>query len=293
MSLSIEEQRQVYYLSLLQHIGCTSAASWQAELFGNELNMGEVLTIDTTNPLEAFPTIIKLAGKGQPLLDRARYLGRALSAGPGAKDELSRIQCEVAGNLADRLGFDQAMLQALGQMFERWDGQGQPLNLKGEEIARPVRVVHLAHDAATIKSQADAETAINLVQKRIDRMYDPVIAEAFLQNATALFAKLEVDSTWEALLGAEPESHSWLTEEQFDGALLALADFTDLKSPYLTGHSRGVSALAEKAAQRCNLPEADAVNLRRAGLVRSLFQPLPSVYFGKNHPIGSNGRCSV
>lgn len=267
LSLSVEEQRQVYYLSLLQHIGCTSAASWQAELFGNELNMGEILTVNTQRPLEAFPKIVQLAGRGEPLLTRARFLGRALAAGTKAKDELSRIQCEVAGNLAGRLGFDQAMLQALAQMFERWDGHGQPLQLKGEEITRPIRIVHLVHDAATLHLQVNAETAIETVKKRVGEMYDPVLANAFLENATELFSKLEVDSTWEALLGAEPKPYDWLSEEQFDEALLAFADFTDLKSPYFTAHSRGVSALAETAAQRCNLPEADATSLRRAGLI--------------------------
>ena len=143
LGLSDEECRQVYYLSLLQHIGCTSAATWQAELFGDELSMGKALVLDTKNPIEAFPAIMKMAGQNQPLLARARYLGRALAAGPGAKDELSRIQCEVAGNLAGRLGFDAGILHALAQVFERWDGQGQPGQLEGEDIVLPVRVLHL------------------------------------------------------------------------------------------------------------------------------------------------------
>ena len=165
LDLSSDERRQVYYLSLLQHIGCTSAATWQAELFGDELSLGRVLTLDTKNPIEAFPAIMKMAGQGQPLLARARYLRRALTAGPGAKDELSRIQCEVAGNLAGRLGFAPEMLHVLGQVFERWDGQGQPYQLKGEALALPVRIIHLAHDAVTLQLQVDAETAIKVVQK--------------------------------------------------------------------------------------------------------------------------------
>ena len=270
LGLSSEERRQVYYLSLLQHIGCTSAASWQAELFGNELGMGQVLTVDTKNPVEVFPTIIKMAGQGQPLLARARYLGRALAAGPGAKDELSRMQCEVAGNLAGRLGFAQETLHTLGQLFERWDGQGQPNQLKGEDIALPVRVIHLAHDAATLQLQADTETAIEVIQKRAGRLYDPVIADLFLQAAPDLFAALEIESTWDAILAAEPESAARLSEEQFADALLVVADFTDLKSPYFVGHSRGVATLVEEAARQCGLPETDAISLRYTGLIHDL-----------------------
>ncbi|MEM7130539.1 MAG: HD domain-containing phosphohydrolase [Chloroflexota bacterium] len=270
LGLSSDECRQVYYLSLLKHIGCTSASSWQAELFGNELGMGQVLTVDTKNPVEVFPTIVKMAGQGQPLLARARYLRRALAAGPGAKDELSLIQCEVAGNLAGRLGFAQEMLYTLGQLFERWDGQGQPYQLKGDAIALPVRVIHLAYDAATLQLQADSETAINVVKKRSGRLYDPAIADVFLQAAPDLFAQLEVESTWDAILAAEFELATWLSEEQFEDALLAIADFTDLKSPYLVGHSRGVATLAEEAARQCGLPDADATSLRRAGLLHDL-----------------------
>ncbi|MEM7112393.1 MAG: HD domain-containing phosphohydrolase [Chloroflexota bacterium] len=270
LGLDADERRQVYYLSLLQHIGCTSAATWQAELFGNELEMGQVLTVDTKNPLEAFPTIVKMAGQGQPLLARARYLGRALAAGPGAKDELSRIQCEVAGNLAGRLGFASEMLHTLGQVFERWDGQGQPLQLKGKELALPVRVIHLAHDAATLQLQADVETAVSVVQERSGRLYDPAIANAFLPAAPNLFAQLDVESTWDAILAAEPGLPTQLTETQLEQALLAVADFTDLKSPYFGGHSRGVSALAEATARQYGLPETDVTNLRRAGLIHDL-----------------------
>ncbi len=270
LGLGNEERRQVYYLSLLQHIGCTSAATWQAELFGDELSMGRVLTLDTKNPLEAFPAIVSMAGQGQPLLARARYLGRALAAGPGAKDELSRIQCEVAGNLASRLSFGPEMLHVLGQIFERWDGQGQPNQLKDEAIALPVRVIHLAHDAATLQLQADAEIAIKVVQERTGRLYDPAIAEVFLTSASDLFAQLEVESTWDAILAAEPESIIQLSETQFEEALLTIADFTDLKSPYFGGHSRGVSALAEATAHQYGLPETDATNLRRAGLIHDL-----------------------
>ncbi|MEM7797897.1 MAG: HD domain-containing phosphohydrolase [Chloroflexota bacterium] len=270
LGLSPKEGREVYYLSLLQHIGCTSAASWQAELFGNELKMGRVLTLDTQNPLEAFPAIIQMAGQGQPLLDRMRYLGRALSAGTAAKDELSRIQCEVAGNLADRLSFNAEMLQALNQIFERWDGHGQTEQLKGEEIAISVRVVHLAHDASTLHIQTDADTAISVIEKRAGKLYDPSIAEAFLQDAPSILSQLEIESSWQALLAAEPKPHTWLSEAQFDDALLAVADFADLKSPYFGGHSRGVAILAETAARQCGLPDEDAIVLRRAALIHDL-----------------------
>jgi HD-GYP domain-containing protein (c-di-GMP phosphodiesterase class II) len=58
-----------------------------------------------------------------------------------------------------------------------------------------------------------------------------------------------------------------LSPPEFDAALLALADFVDLKSPYTIGHSRTVSELAAAAGAVMGLPAADVDLLRRAGLV--------------------------
>ncbi len=50
----------------------------------------------------------------------------------------------------------------------------------------------------------------------------------------------------------------------------AIADFTDLKSPWTIGHSRGVADLAGAAALEYGLSAADATRVRRAGLVHDL-----------------------
>jgi HD-GYP domain-containing protein (c-di-GMP phosphodiesterase class II) len=62
----------------------------------------------------------------------------------------------------------------------------------------------------------------------------------------------------------------WLTGNQLDGALEAIADFSDLKSPYLAGHSRGVAELARDAADQFGLNAADSTNVYRAGLLHDL-----------------------
>ena len=41
------------------------------------------------------------------------------------KEEFTAF-CEVAQRLAERLGFGESIRIALGQVFERWDGQGIP-----------------------------------------------------------------------------------------------------------------------------------------------------------------------
>ena len=76
-------------------------------------------------------------------------------------------------------------------------------------------------------------------------------------------AAIEVTSPWEAVLHREPEPHPWVPESRLDSVLETFADFVDMKSPWMAGHSRGVAALVALASR-------DAKNLRRAALVHDL-----------------------
>ena len=52
--------------------------------------------------------------------------------------------------------------------------------------------------------------------------------------------------------------------------LTAFADFADLKSPWIRGHSRTVASLAQEAGRHAGLDDAACDGLRRAGLVHDL-----------------------
>jgi HD-GYP domain-containing protein (c-di-GMP phosphodiesterase class II) len=58
-------------------------------------------------------------------------------------------------------------------------------------------------------------------------------------------------------------------EDQAD-VLQVVADFADLKSPFLVGHSSGVARLAEDAAAKVPLPASDVAEVGHAALVHDL-----------------------
>ena len=97
--------------------------------------------------------------------------------------------------------------------------------------------------------------------------FDPDLADALEADADLLLAELDTVDAWDAVIGSEPALAVVLTDEQFDEALLAIADFVDLKSPYSLGHARAVADLAAEAAARLGLSEGEVRTLRRAGLV--------------------------
>ena len=85
-----------------------------------------------------------------------------------------------------------------------------------------------------------------------------------------ILSDLDSIVTWDAVIEAEPALAVVLSAGGFDDALLAIANFVDLKSPYTLGHARAVSELAAEAGRMLGLPERTIVTLRRAGLVHDL-----------------------
>ena len=45
----------------------------------------------------------------------------------------------------------------------------------------------------------------------------------------------------DGVIAAEPSRGVRLSDVEFDAALLAIADFVDLNSPYMLGHARAIS----------------------------------------------------
>jgi HD-GYP domain-containing protein (c-di-GMP phosphodiesterase class II) len=79
---------------------------------------------------------------------------------------------------------------------------------------------------------------------------------------------------------------AWISGTQIDTAAEVVADFTDLKSPFTIGHSRGVAELAAAAAQQRGLPNADVVAVRRAGLLHDLGRVgVSAAIWGKPGPL--------
>lgn len=78
---------------------------------------------------------------------------------------------------------------------------------------------------------------------------------------------LDDAQTWDQVISSEPALAVTLNEVEFEAALLAIADFVDLKSPYLLGHARAVAELARAAGGELGMPPDDLHLLYRAGLV--------------------------
>ena len=172
--------------------------------------------------------------------------------------------------LADGLGLSPAVQGQLAHLLERWDGHGPLGGAKGEEIPLPMRIVHLAVDAAFQRMLGGDERVVRLVRERAGHAFDPEVADCLIGDAERILALDAHASVWEETLACEPDPPVMLAGEALDRALAAMGNFADLISPYLTGHSCGVAELAAAAARRCRLDDDGVVALRRAALVHDL-----------------------
>ena len=130
-----------------------------------------------------------------------------------------------------------------------------------------MRVVHLSHDMEAIGRLFSPEHAIEAARDRRDRTYDPALADLFVAHGRDWLDALGKTEPWDAVLALEPEPHRMLQGQELDDALTVAADFIDLKSPYMGGHSRRCAEIAGDAARVLGLEEEAVAGVRRAALV--------------------------
>ena len=185
-------------------------------------------------------------------------------------EAMHQTHCLIAGDLAGRLGLGEPLRDALLQVFERWDGKGDPGLLAGSSISLPVRLVQLADVVEVFHRRGGIDAAVRVARQRSGTQFDPDVVECFCNGAGELLAPANEATSWDAVIDAQPGLRQTLSHAELDSALEAIANFTDLKSPYTMGHSRGVADLAAEAGRQCGLSQDDARTLRRAGLVHDL-----------------------
>jgi HD-GYP domain-containing protein (c-di-GMP phosphodiesterase class II) len=275
LGASAGELGEIYYQSLLRYIGCNAETHAMVALFGDEIDFRrDFARIDMGRANEMVALVfayLRRANADAGLLGLIAGVTRGLIVSQTAAAESIAGHCEVAERLAQRLGLPAEVRRNLGQIYERWDGRGLPHGLKADAIAPAVRVVSLAQDAIVLQAAFGADAAWARLAARRGGAYEPALVARFLARAGELTDGLDA-TTWESVLALEPQPQAPMSDAELDAACLAMADFADLKSPYSVGHSRAVAALAAEAARRCGLPESDAIDLGRAGLLHDIGQ---------------------
>jgi HD-GYP domain-containing protein (c-di-GMP phosphodiesterase class II) len=269
--LGIDRQSasQTYYACLLCHASCTTEAHVAAEVFGGSLtsNFNPVMYGSGREVLTGM--LRALPDPGSPALVRAAQTARRLPRMARVQRPAVTAACEVAGMLAEHLGAPPSVPGLFAYLTERWDGRGPLRRASGEQIPLPMRIVHVATDAAFQRLVGGVEHAVRLMRERAGHAFDPEVAACVVEGGEILVLE-EGASAWEEVLALEPSPPLVLEPAGVDRALAAMGNFADLISPSLAGHAAGVAELAAAAARCCGIEAVGVTAIRRAGLVHDL-----------------------
>jgi HD-GYP domain-containing protein (c-di-GMP phosphodiesterase class II) len=267
LELDDDTRAAVYYTALLVNVGCHSDAHEQAKWFGDDIELKSGKYDHEVGSLRAAASALRLVGAGNPPLHRFRVGLEFALSGRREVDGMIAQHARMAQLLAEQLQLPGEVSEALGGAYEQWDGRGWPGRLRADEIPLAARIAQLA-EFVEVAHRVGGDTAVRtLVRRRRGKQFDPQLAAVVDEHADQLLGGLDGTSTWEAVIGAEPALAVSLTGDRIDGALLAVANFVDLKSPFTLGHSGAVAELTGGAAVALGLADDEASTLRRAALV--------------------------
>jgi HD-GYP domain-containing protein (c-di-GMP phosphodiesterase class II) len=260
LGLSEGQLSEVYYVVLLRFLGCTADAFELARHVGGDdrfyrAGLAPVLGAPAR---EFMPVALRHV--------RPLRIPGFLASGVGPFRQGILAHCELAENLAGRLGLSETIRHAMSQTFEYWNGRGLPGKAAGDQIALSARIAFIARDAEVLHRMSGIEGALDTISRRRRAgTYDPRLVDLLLESGAEVLGELAATpSPWDVALAAEPEPWPWIPEGRLDHVLEVFADFVDMKAPHLLGHSRQVAALATNAVG------TDRLAVRRAGLVHDL-----------------------
>jgi HD-GYP domain-containing protein (c-di-GMP phosphodiesterase class II) len=266
-----ERQRgTVYYTALLINVGCHSDAHEQAKWFGDDIAMKTIKFDHEPTSLRMKAAGMRMLGAGHNPLHRFRLGLEFFISGHREVDGMIAHHAAIARSLGEQLELPADVLDSLGAAYERWDGRGWPGRLEGDQVPVAARIAVAAEYIEVANRLGGVEAVKELARERRGEHFDPGLCDLIEAEGEVILSDLDAAGTWDAVIEAEPALTVVLAGERLDRALLAIASFVDLKSPYFLGHARAVSELAAAAGTALPLPDAEVRTLRRAGLVHGL-----------------------
>jgi HD-GYP domain-containing protein (c-di-GMP phosphodiesterase class II) len=282
VDLDDDERAALFYIAVLAWGGCVADTPEVAKWFGDDIAFrGDSYQVDLAG-LPGMVFMLGRVGSGSAALHRIRLAATFVASGGQGIERGLLSHCLTTSTMAQNLGLGARVGGPLLQFFTRWDGKGVPGGIGREDIATSVRLFHLANVVEVFHRTAGVDAAVEVARARSGTHFDPAVVDAFCPVAhDVLDGSRDCPDLYD-LISGDPGLQHRLSGEALDGALEVVADFTDLRSPWRAGHSRGVAELAGHAANLAGLPAADVTAVRRAGLLHDIgMHGVPSTILDK------------
>ena len=282
IELGDAEQASLYYIAVLAWVGCVADTPEVAKWFGDDIAFrGDSYQVELAG-LPGLAFMLGHVGAGDTALHRLRLAATLVATGGKGVERGLLSHCLTTSRMAELLGMGPQVCDPLQQFFTRWDGTGMPRGIGREDIATSVRLFHLSDIVEVYHRTGGVEAAVEVARARRGTHFDPALVDAFCAVAGDVLDDRGDEPDWHDLIGADPALQHRLTGRELDDALEVVADFTDLRSSWRAGHSRGVADLAGRAAELAGLPASEVTAVRRAGLLHDIgLHGVPSTILDK------------
>jgi HD-GYP domain-containing protein (c-di-GMP phosphodiesterase class II) len=259
------------YGALLLHLGCIGYSHETARLFDDELVMNAAVALtNVADPRDVATSFVPALLRGRAPLAKARLVVVALTRGRRFGLAYESTACEVGRVAARRLRLSDSVQRNVHHAYERWNGDGVPEGLAGDDIPIGSRIASLATVAAVFDSLGGTDAALDAVRAQSGSILDPRLVDGFSRWGASSLAEVAAADPHQLVLEAEPVPRTTVANSQLAAVAEVFGDVADLKTPWFHGHARAVARLARGAGERLDLDKAIVDDLEIAALLRDL-----------------------
>ena len=281
LELPITQQASLHSASMLKDIRFSGNSGRMYQMGGNEPNSKHSMKLQdwTRSNRPTLETVKLLWNEVLPersALERLAQIGRIALRQHRNNAEMIALRCERGADIVEKLGLSLETVQAIRALDEHWDGSGYPERLRGTDIPLLARILGVAQHLDVSASERDPATAIQGLQERSNRWFDPTLVHVVnsLDNRNELWSQcLASDGTDVArrlVLNLEPTPNGYVHQSDVDRICEAFADIVDAKSPFTYRHSIAVADVATSMARVLQLTPDRVQLVRRAALLHDL-----------------------
>jgi len=270
LELDAATRSHLFYALLLKDAGCSANSARMAALFGADDHRAKRTSkrVNWSGRFPAFVWAVRTVAPGGTLRRRVDRL-LAIKAEGEVTRALMQARCDRGADIAHLLGFEAETAEGIRTLDEHWDGQGQPRNLRGQEIPLIGRILCLAQTAEIFWADNGVDAAWEVARHRSGGWFDPALVEAFsaVCRDTAFWESLrEADLTaWEP-----PDRVLIVDEARLDAIAYAFAGVIDAKSPWTYRHSDRACVIVLGLAAALGADDEELSDLRRAALLHDV-----------------------
>jgi len=191
--------------------------------------------------------------------------------------EVLRAHLELGANVADELGLDEKVREAIGCHHERWDGQGYPQALKGEAIPLAGRIVAAADVIESlIGAESNPLTArrnlVATLAEHSGRTIDPDLARTARDfvRSDEFWLGLHDGDALRVLAKAVPPLKSDRKGDALVRFATVFANLADAKGEHTAEHGTRTADIAKRLALAAGLNQVRARQVHIAATLHDI-----------------------